>query len=64
MMAITESEWQVQERPTRPRLRLVVPRRDLPMVSMRTCAQCGEYAAFVRDGNSSWYACAVCGRYA
>lgn len=63
-MAITESEWQVQERPTRPRLRLVVPRRDLPMVSMRTCAQCGEYAAFVRDGNSSWYACAVCGRYA
>jgi hypothetical protein len=34
------------------------------MVSMRTCANCGEYAAFVRDGNSSWYACAVCGRYA
>jgi hypothetical protein len=64
MMAITESEWQVQERPTRPRLRLVVPRQDLPMVSMRTCAKCGEYAAFVRDGNSSWCACAVCGRYA
>jgi hypothetical protein len=31
---------------------------------MRTCANCGEYAAFVRDGNSSWYACAVCGRFA
>jgi hypothetical protein len=63
-MAITASEWEVEDRPARPRLRLVVPRQDLPLVSMRTCANCGEYAAFVRDGNSSWYACAACGQYA
>ena len=47
-----------------PRLRLVVPRQDLPLVSLRTCTACGEYTAFVRDGNDSWYACAACGRYA
>lgn len=63
-MAITASEWEVEERPTRPRLRLVVPRRDLPLVSLRTCARCGEFGAFVRDGNSSWYACVACGCYA
>jgi hypothetical protein len=63
-VAITASEWEVEERPVPTGLRLVVPRRDLPLVSMRTCAECGEYAAFVRDGNSSWYACAVCGRFA
>jgi hypothetical protein len=63
-VAITAGEWEVEERPVRAGLRLAVPRRDLPLVSMRTCAQCGEYAAFVRDGNSSWYACAVCGRFA
>lgn len=49
---------------TVPRLRLVVPRADLPLVSVRTCASCGEYTAFVRDGNDSWYVCAACGRYA
>ncbi len=63
-MASTASEWEIQDAPARPRLRLVVPRQDLPLVSMRTCTHCGEYAAFVRDGNGSWYACAVCGRYA
>lgn len=63
-MAITATEWEVEEGPTRPSLRLVVPRQDLPLVSMRTCSNCGEYAAFVRDGNTSWYACAVCGRFA
>jgi hypothetical protein len=63
-VAITASEWEVDDALARPRLRLVVPRQDLPLVSMRTCAHCGEYSAFVRDGNSSWYACAVCGRYA
>jgi hypothetical protein len=63
-VAITASEWAVEDRPTDTRLRLVVPRQDLPLVSMRTCTNCGEYAAFVRDGNGSWYACAVCGRYA
>jgi hypothetical protein len=46
------------------RLRLIVPREDLPLVSRRTCASCGEYSAFVRDGNDSWYICAACGRYA
>jgi hypothetical protein len=63
-MAITATEWEVEEGRTRPSLRLVVPRQDLPFVSMRTCSNCGEYAAFVRDGNTSWYACAVCGRFA
>lgn len=63
-MAITATEWEVEEGPTRSSLRLVVPRQDLPLVSMRTCSNCGEYAAFVRDGNTSWYACAVCGRFA
>jgi hypothetical protein len=63
-MAITATEWEVEEGRTRPSLRLVVPRQDLPLVSMRTCSNCGEYAAFVRDGNTSWYACAVCGRFA
>jgi hypothetical protein len=63
-MASTASEWEIRDRPTRPRLRLVVPRQDFPMVSMRTCANCGEFAAFVREGNSSWYACAACGKYA
>jgi hypothetical protein len=63
-MAITASDWEVEDPPTRPRLRLVVPRQDLPLVSTRTCSRCGEYTAFVRDGNSSWYTCCVCGRYA
>jgi hypothetical protein len=47
-----------------PRLALVVPREELPRVSMRTCAACGEYTAFVREDNESWYFCAACGRYA
>lgn len=47
-----------------PRLRLVIPREDLPLISLRTCTSCGEYTAFVRDGNDSWYLCAACGRYA
>ena len=63
-VAITASDWEVEELPTPPRLRLVVPRQDLPLVSTRTCAKCGEYADFVRDGNSSWYTCCICGRYA
>jgi hypothetical protein len=63
-MAIRANEWEVKERPAPPRLRLVVPRQDLPLVSMRTCANCGEFAAFVREGNGSWYACAACGKYA
>ena len=63
-VAITASDWEVDDQPIRPRLRLVVPRQDLPLVSTRICAKCGEYAAFVRDGNSSWYTCSACGRYA
>jgi hypothetical protein len=63
-VAITASDWEVEELPTPPRLRLVVPRHDLPLVSKRTCAKCGEFATFVRDGNGSWYTCCICGRYA
>lgn len=63
-MAMMASEWDLHDRPARPSLRLVVPRQDLPLVSMRTCANCGEFAAFVREGNTSWYACAACGKYA
>ena len=63
-MSMTASEWEIEERTAPPRLRLVVPRQDLPLVSLRTCVHCGEFGAFVRDGNSSWYACATCGRFA
>jgi len=53
-------------REARARLRLV--RRlpsEPPLVTMRTCARCGEYAAFVRDADAGcWYTCVACGRYA
>lgn len=61
-MAVLDRTGDVQIAP--PRLRLAVPRVDLPRVSFRTCANCGEYTAFVREGNESWYVCAACGRYA
>lgn len=48
----------------RPRLRLVTPARDLPAVSIRTCASCGEHVAFVPEGTGCWYVCTACGRYA
>ena len=62
MLAVPDAIEDLQIAP--PRLRLVVPRRDVPLVSLRTCAKCGEYTAFVREGNESWYVCAACGRYA
>ena len=43
-VAITASDWEVDDQPTRPRLRLVVPRQDLPLVSTRICAKCGKLA--------------------
>jgi hypothetical protein len=41
-VAVTASDWEVEDQPIRPRLRLVVPRQDLPLVSTRTCTKCGE----------------------
>ena len=47
----------------RPRLRLVEERTvRTPLVSFRTCTNCGERAAFVREDDAGWYACSACGR--
>jgi hypothetical protein len=58
----------VLERPVeeaRARLRLVQNRPEgALLVTVRTCAHCGEHTAFVRDPDGCWYSCVACGRYA